>query len=282
MSATRELADCRLLRPLLGFPKDRLLALLDAERQHFITDPSNLDPAFERSRFRGADGAAPMADLPALRAEIRTFGFLRARRQSAGKSIFARGVVLHPAGFGILDPSIVLAVSRDMAERVLCAVAATIGGSSYPARRKRVSRLYDALLAACRGYTLGGCRFIRWRERILVMRELASAAEPVRLRPGDTISWDRRFDVIVPPAVSDPLTIGYLGLAGVTQLYRLAPQLRQGDLPRLLYPILPAVWDDNGIAAVPHSGYRSESAGTLPQFIFRPVNPLTQAGFAVV
>jgi hypothetical protein len=78
------------------------------------------------------------------------------------------------------------------------------------------------------------------------------------------------------------MTIGYLGLAGVTQLNRLPAQGWRSRLPRLLFPILPAVWDDNGIAAVPHLGYRSESAGVLPRFIFRPVNPLTQAGFAVV
>ena len=75
MSAIRELADCRLLRPLLGVAKDRLVALLEAERQPFITDPSNLDPAFERSRLRQDDGAVPAgANLPACSSEIRTLG----------------------------------------------------------------------------------------------------------------------------------------------------------------------------------------------------------------
>jgi hypothetical protein len=52
--------------------------------------------------------------------------------------------------------------------------------------------------------------------------------------------------------------------------------------PRLLLPIFPVIWDENGMAAVPHLGYRRERIGALPRIVFRPVNTLTQAGFAVV
>jgi tRNA(Ile)-lysidine synthase len=284
MSAIRELGDCRLLRPLLNFPKDRLLAFLDAEHQPFITDPSNRNPAFERSRFREGDGAMPAAaELPALLAEIHTRGTARVTREHDENAFLARAANLHPAGFAVLDSGVLLAMRHDMAERVLSAVAATIGGALYPARRERIARLRDVLdAAACHGRTLGGCRFIRWRERVLVMRELARASQPTRLAPGESIFWDRRFHVTLPLDGAPRLIIGYLGLAGVAQLNRLAPRERRSRLPRLLFPILPAVWADNGIAAVPHLGHRNESAGALPQFIFRPVNPLTQAGFAVV
>ena len=284
MSAIRELGDCRVLRPLLGFSKERLRALLKAEHQPFITDPSNRNPAFERSRFREGDGAMPAAaELPALLAEIHARATLRVARERDGNAFLARAAKLHPAGFALLNAGILLAMPHEMAERVLSAVAATIGGALYPARRARIARLRDLLGAtAGPGHTLGGCRFVRWRERILVMRELVRASPPARLAPGESIFWDRRFHVMLPPNGATRLTIGYLGVAGVTQLNRLVPHGRRGCLPRLLFPILPAVWDDNGIAAVPHLGYRSKRAGVSPRFIFRPVNPLTQAGFAVV
>jgi tRNA(Ile)-lysidine synthase len=258
--------------------------LLDAEHQPFITDPSNRDPAFERSRLREGDGAMPtVAELPTLLAEIRARGTSRVARERDGNAFLARAANLHPAGFAVLDSRVLLAMPREMAERMLSAVAATIGGALYPARRERIARLRDALGAAsCHGYTLGGCRFVCWREHVLVMRELARASERARLGPGESIFWDRRFNVTLPPDGATPVTIGYLGLAGVAQLNRLAPQVWRSRLPRLLSPILPAVWDDNGIAAVPHLGYRSKSARALPQFMFRPVNPLTRAGFAVV
>jgi hypothetical protein len=42
------------------------------------------------------------------------------------------------------------------------------------------------------------------------------------------------------------------------------------------------VWDAEGLAGVPHLGYRRPGVGTLPAISFRPVNPLTSAGFTVV
>jgi tRNA(Ile)-lysidine synthase len=284
MSAIRELAHCRVLRPLLGVAKNRLVALLQAERQPFITDPSNLDPAFERSRFRrGEDARLGGAGALGQLAEIRTLGLRRVAHEHEGNALCARCVDVHPAGFATLDPGIVQSAPQAIAERLLSAVAATIGGASYPPRRERVARLCNVLSAAAkRGHTLAGCRFVHRRERVLVIRELAKAARPIQPAPGESMVWDRRFSVTLPVVPSGRFTIGYLGLAGVIQLNRLAPQLRRGSLPRLLFPILPAVWDEDGIAAVPHVGYRREGVAALPQVTFRPVNPLTQAGFAVV
>src|SRR6202011_4788202 len=110
MSAIRELGDCRLLRLLLNFPKDRLLAFLDAEHQPFITDPSNRNPAFERSRFREGDGAMPAAaELPALLAEIHTRGTARVTREHDENEFLARAANLHPAAFAVLAPGVLLA-----------------------------------------------------------------------------------------------------------------------------------------------------------------------------
>jgi tRNA(Ile)-lysidine synthase len=281
MSVIRELADCRLLRPLLNVSRDRLLASLHTECQPFITDPSNCDPVFERSRLRGGDGAAPAAaDFRPLIEGIRALGYERAARERTGNVLLARAVTVHPAGFAVIDPAAVLAMSREMAERVLSAVTSTIGGGRYPPRRERVARFREVLVGgAWRGHTLGGCRFVNWRKHILVLRELAAAQEPARLMPGTSISWDRRFRIRLPRAASEPVTVGYLGLAGVAELHRSG---RQRLLPRLLLTIMPAVWDEDGLAAVPHLAYRREGVALLPQFVFRPVNPLTQAGFAVV
>ena len=88
------------------------------------------------------------------------------------------------------------------------------------------------------------------------------------------------YDVAVSP--TGAVTVGYLGSSGVVALNRDRQKTRRCGLPRLIYPILPAVWDQEGVAAVPHLGYRREGAAALPEFGFRPINPLTQAGFTVV
>jgi tRNA(Ile)-lysidine synthase len=282
MSAIRETADCRILRPLLGVAKARLVALLDAERQPFITDPSNRDPTFERSRLR-VTGAMPVgAGFAALLGGIRKLGYERAEHERKCDRLLARTMVLHPAGFGALDPRLAFAPS-DIAEGALQAIVASIGGRPYPARRERTARLRRILAVADRrGHTLGGCHFVRWRNRILVLRELAGAAQAVRLPPGTSLFWDHRFSITLPETAKRAVIIGYLGRSGVVDLNRLQPDQRNCDLPRLVYSILPAVWDEEGIAAVPHLGYRRNEGAVLPEFSFRPINPLTRAGFTVV
>jgi tRNA(Ile)-lysidine synthase len=281
MSAIRELGDCRLLRPLLGVAKDRLVAFLRAERQPFITDPSNLDPAFERSRYRSGEGGVTGVADPL--AEIHALGGMRAAREHDVNALLARYVSFHSAGFALLDPGVVSTTSHELAERIVSSVAMTIGGRFYRPRGTQIARLRDVLAAdRPRGHTLGGCRFIRWRKRILVTPELAGVAQPMRLTPGEVTNWDRRFEIAVPPNASGSLIIGYPGASEIAPLREIASRLGRGSPPRLLLPIFPVVWDENGIVAVPHLGYRRERTGALPQVVFRPVNPLTQAGFAVV
>jgi len=283
MSAIREFADCRILRPLLGVAKARLLALLRLEQQPFITDPSNRDPTFERSRLRRGAAVAVGTDFEALLTRIHSFGDARAVRARQSDRLLAQSVMLHPAGFVVLDPGLVLSAPQKIADRALAAIIATVGGKPYLARRDQIVRLRAILTAAARrGYTLGGCRFIVWRERILVVRELARRTEPVRLMPGASCLWDRRFKVALPVAAGGPVRIGYLGRGGVAELNRTKPQLRHNSMPRLLYPVLPAVWDEKGIATVPHLGYRRQGVVVLPQIGFQPINPLTRAGFTVV
>jgi tRNA(Ile)-lysidine synthase len=282
MSAIREFADCQILRPLLGVAKDRLVAFLDTERQPFVVDPSNRDLAFERSRLRGTAAVPVGTDLAALLGNIRKLGRARSTRERQCGRLLAKMVAMHPAGFAIIDPHLVLAPSN-AAERALRTIVSTIGGKPYPARREQVARLHRALIGGTdRGYTLGGCRFVHWRDRILVLRELASAAGPFRLTPGARFLWDGRFSVFLPAEANGAVTVDYLGASGVVGLNRSWRPPRGISLPRLVYPTLPAVWDGEGIAAVPHLGYRRAQSSALPEFSFRPINPLTRGAFTVV
>ena len=175
------------------------MAFLEAERQPFISDPSNLDPAFERSRLRQGDSApAGKEGNSRLLDEIRVLGRTRAAHEHERDTHLARFVSLHSAGFALLDPAMMPETPPEMAERLLSAVTAAIGGASYPPRRARIARLLANLGEAARcGHTLGGCRFIRWRERILVMRELrqSRAADSASAR-GSGLIWDRRFEIM--------------------------------------------------------------------------------------
>ena len=94
--------------------------------------------------------------------------------------------------------------------------------------------------------------------------------------------WDRRFRIVLPATATESVTVGYLGRSGVVALKSHPPEPRGCGMPRLVYPVLPAVWDEEGIAAIPHLGYRRKRDAALPEFSFRPINPLTRAAFTVV
>jgi tRNA(Ile)-lysidine synthase len=278
IAAVRELADLRLVRPLLGVSRARLAAFLDEQRQPYLRDPSNLDPAFERARLRASldpDAIDEAVNACAAHAARRT------TRERALAALLARTVTLHPAGFAVIEPE-PIGAAGELGERALGRVARTVGGAPYPLRRERLARLRVALAETpARTRTLGGCRFLPWRGRVLVLREIARAAPPLRLEPGVTTRWDRRFRAALPANAAAPITLSYLGSDRAGRLDR---QVGADDkpLPRLAYHALPALWDGEGLAAVPHLGYRRPRSGSLPELAFSPAEPLCGAGFTVV
>jgi tRNA(Ile)-lysidine synthase len=294
MSAVRELPGCRLVRPLLAVSRLRLAALLAAENQPSLEDPSNRNPIFERARLRRAGeslvvGEAARCLIPAPppdskdgadweAGELRRCAGRRIAREHVLDALIGRVVALHPAGFAAIDAAALAAADDETAERLLGRVAACVGGARYPARRARLAQLRQGLSTVpATPRTLGGCRFVPWRGRILVLRELAAASEPAPLQPEAGVLWDNRFLVspVAPRAYG--LVIGHLG-----QWPGSLPERGDRVLPRLVHVVLPALWDAAGLSAVPHLGFFRDPAAALPGLSFRPVNPLTHAGFTVV
>ena len=260
-----------------------LAALLAAEGQSFFSDPSNRNPAFERARLRLDDSAGVEPHIDRLSAELRGHGRQRIEREWALDRLLASSVSLHPAGFAVLDTAAICRVEAELSERLLGRVAACIGGAAYPLRRERVARLRAGLLERPEhARTLGGCRFVPWRGKLLVLRELAGAAPPVRLEPGTELIWDRRFAVATPRTAMPGLVLGYLGQFGIIGNRRPLADRKESDLPRLVHPVLPALWDEAGVVAVPRLGYSRPGTASLPTLAFRPLNPLSRAGFTVV
>jgi tRNA(Ile)-lysidine synthase len=281
ISAVRELPGCRLVRPLLTMPKGRLAALLADEGQPFLRDPSNLNPAFERARLRAAPAVLTGAALDAIVAETRACGRQRIDREAALDRLIGAAVAVHPSGFVALDGAALAMAEAECTERLLARVALCVGGARRQLRRDRVARLRAALAAQPdRARTLGGCRFVPWRGRILVLRELVAASPPVRLDPGIELLWDRRFAVASAAGAGRAFVLGYLGKQAVPAPQRAA--LLRGALPRLAYPVLPVFRDDHGLAAVAHLGYRRPGVGEVPRLDFCPAEPLTRARFTVV
>jgi tRNA(Ile)-lysidine synthase len=286
MSAVRDLEGCRLVRPLLAVCRDRMGALLDAEGQKFLHDPSNLNPVFERARLR-LDLVEETSLVPKKAAEVRAYARERTARGQALDRLIARAVWLHPAGFGVLDPAVLAAADRETGTRLLSRVVLCLGGLRYPARTARLTRLLMTLLREPgRACTLGGCRFVPWRGRLLVLRELAAAEKPIALEPGADLRWDRRFAVSLSLEAAGGFMLGYLWQYGRQYGRQYEDARRESGfgrmLPPLVHSVMPAFWDAEGVACVPYLGYARPGSPVPPLLSFRPVRTLSSPGFTVV
>ncbi len=289
MPPVRELESLRLLRPLLPISRARLEATLRARGLCWIEDPANRDAAYTRARLRllrpGLDALGLTA--PRLAAAAGQLGRARRSLERRVASVLASAVVPDPAGFAWLEPARLLSVDPEAGERALARVLMAVGGTAYAPRLERLRRLYARLAKGLgRGATLGGCRIVPRRGRLLVARE-PTAAPSVPVRPGERLRWDARFDVVVGRSAArarGPLVLAALGERGWAEL---SGGLLTGDSSRNVPAVaavgLPALSDRHGLLSVPQLGYgRGPDGGAaLKKCDFAPENPLVGPRFTV-
>lgn len=291
MAAIAERSGIRLLRPLLGVPKARLRATLVAAAQDWIEDPSNLDPAFARTRVRESLRTLAATGVAAgdLAAAARDIASQRVALEEATGGLLARAVTLHPAGFCLLDPGVLVAAPEALARRALMRVLMCVGGSAYPPRLDRLERLHRVVRQGelGGGRTLLGCRVLPHRGQLLCCREAAAADEVAALDPAAEVIWDGRFAVRLRPQARTGtrtearLTVRRLGRAGWQEMLARQPGLRAPSLPPPVRSTLPALWRGRTLIGVPHAGFWVNPRERV-EFRFNPAQSLAPAPFAVV
>lgn len=155
MAALVEHRDGRLLRPLLAIPRHRLTATLAARGIHWIEDPSNADPRFERSRLR----------LRARTAVPNVAGD-RATQERLIAEIAVETLAIDPPDTVAFDQAVFAGLDRSRAARLLGRIVQAVGKRNYPPRRERLdhatARLFERPNRGKSGksqdFTLSECR----------------------------------------------------------------------------------------------------------------------------
>jgi tRNA(Ile)-lysidine synthase len=258
----------RLLRPLLGFAKAALVALLRDAGQPWIEDPSNAAARFRRTSARTLSAAllAPLAPgevdaeriATRLAATASRMARARAALDAATAQLLAIAVEVSPHGFVMLDAAAIRAAPEEVALRALARALMCVSGSPYPPRHERLHRAWVKLGSA---QTLGGCRLAPVRGRVLVWREAAAIGDPIPLRAGIWTLWDGRFRV----------RVRRMGCR--IAAFEDARIESNSDVPWQVRPTLPAVWDRRGLVAVPALGFRRGDA-PMPAVLFHPPRAL--------
>jgi tRNA(Ile)-lysidine synthase len=280
MAPVREIAGLRLLRPLLRVPKQRLVATLRAAGQAWIEDPSNRAPQFARTRLRQSPPPPPTADAEA-------HGEVRAVLDRRTAAWFAALAHIDPAGYVSWPRAALGAAPAEVARRALQQALAAVGGGAYPPRSARLDRLLEALLAesGCSGRTLAGCRILAWRDDLLICREPAAVAPPLRLAPDVWHHWDRRFLVRWQTSgdVGPAPIVRALGADGWRECKAQASCGALRRLPAAVRAGLPSVWRGGRLLAVAGLGPIGPAPGRLTIALrFRPHRPLAGPPFAAM
>ena len=275
----------RILRPLLAMPKARLIATARAAGLPTAADPSNRDMTYARTRVRQqlAEGVSA-ASLGATAARL---AIDDAAIEHVVAGLAAGAVSISPAGWITIDRNRLLAAPEAAGIRLLSRAADAVGGKIRPPRQARVVAALDGLRGMTAGRrTLAGAE-LDWREGALrIWREAGKRPPPVvpiAAFLAETLVWDGRFRVEIPPTAPPDGRIGPLGYKGLRAIEAIAaPPTWINHAPRRALASAPALWVDDWLVAAPSFGMPQESPGhdglrathfTL-RAVYRPRRPI--------
>ena len=249
-------------RPLLAFPKSRLIATLKAADLDWREDPSNDRDDFERVRVRKA--LSVLAELGVTSSSIARSASRLSRARSAvmrqAAEAAERHIHWHDGQFGSIPLDALNDLSEEVAIRLLTRMIGAFSGEAPDPRLLEVEALIDRIRATtdrawpARAATLGGCRLDWLPAGILrVWREAGRTALPTLHVPPGTKSavWDRRFAITTSSDLDGPIDVRAVGAAGWRALKTEHRALAKLRLPPGAAATLPACWLGDRLIAVP-------------------------------
>lgn len=258
MAARRQRGNVCLLRPLLGVPRDRLIATLAAWNQPYIDDPSNKNPRYERVRMRSLMAGLGLS-AQGLADTARVLGQARQTMAALVDRAEALLVSHHAMGFAVVDGAGLQSLPPEVGLRLLSRLVQRIGGAVYPPRSDRLERLFQT-----QNGTLAGCRVVPRPEGILVLcREQRGIAPFQALEAGQRSVWDGRFSVAVAAECPVGFSIGALGSNGWEMLIKSLEKKERPIVPAILRTTIPSIWYKGLLSSVPQLGYKSSKSACI-------------------
>ncbi len=265
--ALQEGSPARLIRPLLDFPKARLIATLQNAGVQWIEDPTNSDTQFERAAVRqtlavsGVTAAALARTARRMREAADGLDYAAANFAATLGLSFPGGVSAH------IDRQAFDAGPMILRQRVLRDLIALFGGATPPPEMLEIENLSERIRPHqdVRA-TLGGATISAGLRSVRVWRELGRInTAGLALQAGVKCVWDGRFRVgydcdadTAHPAIS----VRLLGDTGLRAISEDIPASRRTPAPAAQG--LPAFWAGDTLLAVPALGVLTDAGKRLP------------------
>jgi tRNA(Ile)-lysidine synthase len=166
--------DLNILRPLLDLEKDDLLNISKKVFNFFVTDPSNVNSDYKRTRIRnllkalvkeGLDKNKLKLTINNLKDSDKSIKFY-VKRNLENNSVFLKKSNICILSYNFFDQS------HEIIFRSLTAVIHKLGKNYYPVRGKSINELIKRINAkSFSKVTLGGCFVDRVNDTILISKE---------------------------------------------------------------------------------------------------------------
>jgi tRNA(Ile)-lysidine synthase len=263
MPEERTIEGLRLVRPLLGIPRERLAEIAAGSGLEIVADPSNADARFDRVRIRMLMPLLAQHGLSAFRLAGTA---ARLGRAAAALDHYARTLIAEnftADHFGVVRGG-AAALERspqEVALRALALVLQAAGGTEHTPRLDQLEPLLAAILnAPVDGRfqrTLGGVALGLCRGEVTARREWGrKGPESIPASTGSVLVWDSRFRIRVPQGAG--LSIGPLGHAG--------RRLRAAGADQASVRTLPGVFAGDALTAVPERVAVADDGPPLASF----------------
>ena len=238
-------------RPLLTFSKERLTATLEAEKQEWIEDPSNQNPAFFRARFREylrEEGLTSTRLEAVMRKLQEDADFI----QSSLKEALSQTVQHFEAGYFSIQKEAFERLHPALAKRLISLLVRWFSKDSYPPRSTQIDEILKRLQTS-KAFTSGGAYWISKATEVLVIREVGEIKDKVSLATLEKpFLWDNRF--WVDPSLKHSFS-GEETLLSPLKNHPLPKKEIVSSIPPSVWPTLPALWQKGRIVSIPHLCY---------------------------
>lgn len=268
--------DVEILRPLLSFNRERIIATNKALNQEWIEDPSNQSEVFQRVKWRHFFPS--LKHLGITNQTIEKAICKQAEIKSVLDNIIAElsseVLKISNLGFAEISWAKLENVQKEIICRLLTRVIMVVGGNIYPPKKEQVAYIYENLKKGYQkaGQTLAGCKIILRKNdaQLLVVREKNKLPKPLFL-PKQTdysLFWDR-FNISFDGELPQDAFIAPLGCGKKSFFPQIYPQVLVS---------LPAIFLKDSLLLVPHLGYKDKNLkiGNI-RVSFLPPLPLTGA-----
>ena len=249
MREEEQLEGVVLARPLLNVPRAALQKIAADSGLRIVSDPSNLDPRFDRVRMRKLMPQLAKQGIDVARLADTAGRLDRAARalDRYAETLLKEHFAADPLGVVSGPVAALAAAPEEVALRSLARILQAVGGAEYTPQFSGVESLYRTLLSATGETsfkrTLSGVLVEAAKGMFLARREWGRDGLPdISVAAGANLVWDGRFRVQVPKRAGS-LNIGALGRA------ELRFRSTAGSVSTVR--TLPGLYQDSVLLAVP-------------------------------